>query len=544
MTGRDETPPSPEHAEAPVPQLIEQSCAPHETWMAQAEELARLRDEVRGSAEREAMEIVTAARRDIRQIVLEARRELFVLSAQVQAALGEGVPPAPQIGPPSLAPDDERHGADGDLSRLADEEPGVAPHSTVAAVLEEARRDIEVLDKDARAVPTRTVSPVPLEDFASEAPPVTAAAKPAHPPADATAEGAVTPEAAPGVRSKRFFAAVLVGVAIVALGMDWMLRGRGGVPDDAVATGDASATSVALPAQTGDGAPEPAERQAPVSVTLSLEALRPAWIRAIVDGRPDAGRMLRAGETQEFTGRSIALRVGDAGAVRVSVNGGEAVTLGRDGQVVNREFALDPSAAPSAPAEPPVPVEPTEPRGDPNVEPSGAGAAAVSSPSVEPLPAASAPLLSPEAAPAAVVSANERPSVPASLPTLERASTSGPSPESVLVSSAQRWLDAYHRQDRVTLSVLSTPDVAIVDERPTGERMPIAAGAIARTLERVNVRLAADTAILTGVMTERAVEGGLQRSSPVSLVWMSSEGSWRLSQARLVSQSALGQLFR
>ena len=72
-----------------MPDLIEQYRVRRDAWIAQADELARLRDEVRGSAEREAMEIVTAARRDVRQIVMEARRELLVLSAQVQAALGE-----------------------------------------------------------------------------------------------------------------------------------------------------------------------------------------------------------------------------------------------------------------------------------------------------------------------------------------------------------------------------------------------------------------------------------------------------------------------
>src|SRR4026209_2405933 len=76
-------------AGTPVPDLIEQYRVRRDAWIAQAAELGRGREEVRGSAEREAMEIVAAARRDVRQIVMEARRELLVLSAQVQAALGE-----------------------------------------------------------------------------------------------------------------------------------------------------------------------------------------------------------------------------------------------------------------------------------------------------------------------------------------------------------------------------------------------------------------------------------------------------------------------
>src|SRR6185436_8010259 len=88
MAGQTDQPQS-QTGTTPVPDLIEQYRLRRDAWIAQADELARLRDEVRGAAEREAMEIVTAARRDVRQVIMEARRELLVLSAQVQAALGE-----------------------------------------------------------------------------------------------------------------------------------------------------------------------------------------------------------------------------------------------------------------------------------------------------------------------------------------------------------------------------------------------------------------------------------------------------------------------
>ena len=91
MAGQTDQPQS-QTGTTPVPDLIERYRLRRDAWIAQADELARLRDEVRGSAEREAMEIVTAARRDVRKIIMEARRELLVLSAQVQAALGEATP--------------------------------------------------------------------------------------------------------------------------------------------------------------------------------------------------------------------------------------------------------------------------------------------------------------------------------------------------------------------------------------------------------------------------------------------------------------------
>src|SRR5687768_241408 len=93
-----------------MPDLIERYKVRRDAWIAQADELARLRDEVRGSAEREALEIVTAARRDVRRVIMEARRELLVLSAQVQAALGEATPkpePVALLLPTDVAPDPE-----------------------------------------------------------------------------------------------------------------------------------------------------------------------------------------------------------------------------------------------------------------------------------------------------------------------------------------------------------------------------------------------------------------------------------------------------
>ncbi len=131
----------------PVPDLIEQYRVRRDAWIAQADELARLRDEVRGSAEREAMEIVTAARRDVRQIVMEARRELLVLSAQVQAALGEA---------------SARSDSTGLLNRGRDTDGGEKPEfgeaifaheEAVKGLLDDARSDMDALTEDARTVP-------------------------------------------------------------------------------------------------------------------------------------------------------------------------------------------------------------------------------------------------------------------------------------------------------------------------------------------------------------------------------------------------------
>ena len=129
-----------------------------DAWIAQADELARLRDEVRGSAEREAMEIVTGARRDVRQIVMEARRELLVLSAQVQAALGEaGARPDPgALLNRSRDTDGGNSSEDSDLSDSI-----FAPEEAVKGMLEEARADMDALIEDARTVPFQALRDAP-----------------------------------------------------------------------------------------------------------------------------------------------------------------------------------------------------------------------------------------------------------------------------------------------------------------------------------------------------------------------------------------------
>ena len=104
------------------------------------------------------MEIVTAARRDVRQIVMEARRELLVLSAQVQAALGEaGARPDPT----TLLNRGRDTGDDlvGDASEFTDAI--FAPEEAVKGMLDEARADMDALIEDARTVPFEALGALP-----------------------------------------------------------------------------------------------------------------------------------------------------------------------------------------------------------------------------------------------------------------------------------------------------------------------------------------------------------------------------------------------
>ena len=81
--------------DAPVANLIEGYRSKRQAWIAEAEALARMRDDVRGAAERERMEIITRARERARAVISTARRDLLTLSAQVEASLGPAEPPRP-----------------------------------------------------------------------------------------------------------------------------------------------------------------------------------------------------------------------------------------------------------------------------------------------------------------------------------------------------------------------------------------------------------------------------------------------------------------
>jgi hypothetical protein len=100
--------------------------------------------------------------------------------------------------------------------------------------------------------------------------------------------------------------------------------------DDGLATTAAAAPAVGAPA-----VPE----QAPIApVVVRLTSRRSCWVRVTVDGRAEE-IMLAAGDDITRSGEgTIRVRIGDAGAAALEVNGQELPPLGRDGQVVERTF--------------------------------------------------------------------------------------------------------------------------------------------------------------------------------------------------------------
>jgi hypothetical protein len=592
MAGNFEEQPA-QPGSTPVPDLIERYRVRRDAWIAQADELARLRDEVRGSAEREAMEIVTAARRDVRKIIMEARRELLVLSAQVQAALGEGASkadPSALLHKAGIASGNETSTAS--LTAGSAEE-AFAPERAVDGILDEVQGDMTALAEDARTLPMRaeaavkaingaaTVArPAPVL-FATTVPPSMEPTPPTPPSAlprfepeaaespalsRAAADALLSPHfpseavAVPAARPLRAFVAAFAGIGVVVAAVTgwWLWSSRApGAPSTTVTRTEKRPEAPAVTPASSPAAAAAAASAAtkPGNLTLAVEAVRDVWVRTIVDGKADQGRTLAAGQSFDVSAEQrVSLRAGDAGALVVSVNRGEKRPLGRDGQVITRDFVADgatpeerpaPSAAPpareaapsSAPAAPPTagaaPVPPPPPLAVPmpvTAAATPATATPVPVPTVATTPAAAPPAPAPAPTPTPA-----RPETAAAAPN---------SPATAVVAAARQWLDAYHRQDRTTMAALSTENLLLADERRSDERLPAGLNDVTRTLDRVSVQIAADTAVLTAVMTEQSGSFPTPRVSPVSQVWVLAAGQWKVRQARFVSEARLNQVFR
>ncbi len=277
-----------------------------------------------------------------------------------------------------------------------------------------------------------------------------------------------------------------------------------------------------------------------LSVVVAAE--RPSWIRTTVDGMSDIGRTFAAGETRTIgADHAVSLRVGDAGAVSVSVNGGEPQKLGRAGEVVIRDFVANQSVPPSRPAA----ASPWSDNGSGRA-PSSARADALpvpraggTAPTGVTTSAASVGQPSPAAAPTRSAAA---PALPGAAPAGRGAPAPGQSSDVApeLGGAAQRWLDAYYRQDAGTMKAFETRGSKTSDERSADERLPSGL-TVRRSLERVTFQFVGESAILTARMTEQASVGGqaLQSVSWVSQVWIREAGQWRLMDVRLLGDSKL-----
>ena len=79
----------------------------------------------------------------------------------------------------------------------------------------------------------------------------------------------------------------------------------------------------------------------PRALNIEFVTIRPVWARITVDGRRAFEREFTANQRIPLgADNAIVIRAGDAGAIRLLVEGKDLGVLGRDGQVFNRTFTV------------------------------------------------------------------------------------------------------------------------------------------------------------------------------------------------------------
>ena len=97
-----------------------------------------------------------------------------------------------------------------------------------------------------------------------------------------------------------------------------------------------------IPVAATTGSASALATDAPADVlSVNLLTTRECWVVATADGVKAIRRLLQPGErlTLEIR-RELVLTTGDAGAIRLTLNGADARPLGADGQVVTTTFSL------------------------------------------------------------------------------------------------------------------------------------------------------------------------------------------------------------
>ena len=501
----DDRPTPPESADS-VLDMLEDYRRRQEALQTQARELADLQREVLQAAVRESTAIVADARAKIARIVVDARRELLNLTTRL-----EGIPDS--AGQVASVQQARR-----EIARLLDEaeagigtlRQGARRLDAAAAPAAEPARDIPTDERPSPFPPLREELPRPMPTFELPARPMP------------TFELRTRPRRR---LPRGWIVGVVIAVVAIAAIVLWWSRQSGprnpptvGSPraPDAVAQGSnaARATVPAVPAPTAAHA-----------LTLVIQARRPVWVRKTIDGYAEGGQLMTGGERSQIVAdREVSIRAGDAGAVMVSVNGAAAEPLGTDGAVVTRRFEA--GGRPTS-ERAPAPSAPPSPSAQGTAATAGVGRSSNA-----------APAQSPAVPPAARGSPPAPPVPPAGRESNARDSSAS-APE--LTTVAQRWLDAYYRQDVPAMQAIAMRDMKVSDQRTPAERLPPSAESVRRTLEGMSFQFVGETAIMTARMIEQGTVGGRtpQSISWISLMWIREGGQWRLMDVQILSDAKM-----
>ena len=158
----------------------------------------------------------------------------------------------------------------------------------------------------------------------------------------AAAADVTRPPGGPPIAAIVAGAALLLGGGLLAA----VLWQRGPAPAENAAGPAATSAPAAAPAPapvTTPPAAPPAVVAAPAAGESEIVTDRQVWMRVIVDGARLIEREVPAGTKIPIKAeKTIVIRTGDAGAVRLSIRGGTSTPLGREGEVVTRSFTVPP----------------------------------------------------------------------------------------------------------------------------------------------------------------------------------------------------------
>ena len=225
------------------------------------------------------------------------------------------------------------------LPPLPKREVRTPPAATPPAPVADARAaPARVADVQPAPAPPRPSAPVAERPIPS--PPIETA--PLVPPSMPAAEKdldfapAAAIKVAPNNRRTPVFAAVMLILLVVGAFAIWTFRRGATAPEQQPAS-----TPAPAPAQPSAAQPT---APAPAAVESEITTLRRAWVRVIADGGRVVERELPANSRIPFKAdKTILVRTGDAGAVKLSIRGKDQGALGRDGQVVTRTFPVPPA---------------------------------------------------------------------------------------------------------------------------------------------------------------------------------------------------------
>ncbi len=182
--------------------------------------------------------------------------------------------------------------------------------------------------------------------FSAAVPPGTPAASSPRP-AAAAAPAERTPGEAGSPSLAAILAIVVAVVAVIFVAYEFYQYRAGapaGVPVvEATAAPDAADTAAPLAEATAAATAAASDAPSPLAAgqpNLSIQLTDTSWLRVLIDGKVAYEGTLRAGAAKAFAGKLADVRVGNAGGVRIAVNGRALGPLGHSGDVVERRFVL------------------------------------------------------------------------------------------------------------------------------------------------------------------------------------------------------------